>query len=110
MGAYLSKTVLGAGAYSGGGLIGEWGLIRSFTVFNIFINDIFSFLKFTEITNYADDNTPYICSDKLHDNIAGLEYDSEIIIKWIDNNLMKLNTCKSHVLMIANVNNTLINN
>ena len=25
MGAYLSKTVLGVGAYSGGGLIGEGG-------------------------------------------------------------------------------------
>ena len=36
MGAYLSKTVLGVGAYSGGGVIGEWGLIRSFTVIKVF--------------------------------------------------------------------------
>ena len=39
VGAYLSKWVLGEGAYSGGGVIREgggvireWGLIRSFTV------------------------------------------------------------------------------
>ena len=32
VGAYLSKWVLGEGAYSGRGLIREWGLIRSFTV------------------------------------------------------------------------------
>ena len=31
-GAYLSKWVLGEGAYSGGGVIREWGLNRSFTV------------------------------------------------------------------------------
>ena len=30
VGAYLSKWVLGEGAYSGGGVIREWGLIRSF--------------------------------------------------------------------------------
>ena len=41
VGAYLSKWVLGEGAYSGGGgggggggIIREWGLIRSFTVIN----------------------------------------------------------------------------
>ena len=32
VGAYLSKWVLGEGAYSGGGVIREWGLNRSFTV------------------------------------------------------------------------------
>ena len=33
VGACLSKWVLGEGAYSGGGVIREWGLIWSFTVF-----------------------------------------------------------------------------
>ena len=37
VGAYLSKWVLGEGAYSGGGVIREWGLIRSFTVCEFFI-------------------------------------------------------------------------
>ena len=50
---------------------------------NIFIDDIFSFLKFTEITNYADDKTPYICCEKLQDTFEGHEYDSEILRKFL---------------------------
>ena len=34
-------------------------------LFNIFIDDIFLFLKHGEITNYADDNTPFVCSNSL---------------------------------------------
>ena len=39
-------------------------------LFNIFINDIFYFVKDTKITNYADDNTPYKCGTDI-DNILG---------------------------------------
>ena len=28
-------------------------------LFNIFLNDVFYFMNNTQITNYADDNTPY---------------------------------------------------
>ena len=37
-------------------------------LFNIFINDIFYFMEDTDITNYADDNTPYTTHTDL--NIA----------------------------------------
>ena len=39
-GAYLSKWVLGEGAYSGGGVIREWGLNRSFTVHNLNLTNL----------------------------------------------------------------------
>ena len=34
-------------------------------LFNIFINDIFYFMNNTKITNYANDNTPYICDKNI---------------------------------------------
>ena len=36
VGAYLSSSGSEVGAYSGGGLIREWGLNRSFTVISTF--------------------------------------------------------------------------
>ena len=38
----------------------QWSILRPL-LFNIFINDIFLFVKHTKITNYADDNTTYLC-------------------------------------------------
>ena len=34
-------------------------------LFNIYINDIFYFMDQSEITNYADDNTPYAVDDDI---------------------------------------------
>ena len=71
-------------------------------LFNIFINDIFYFVKDTKITNYADDNTPYKCGTDI-DNILGqLENEGNILIKWFSNNYMKANADKCHLLVTNN--------
>ena len=41
--------------------------------FNIYINDIFFFTEETEITNYADDNTPFACDTTVDLVIGRLE-------------------------------------
>ena len=78
-------------------------------LFNIFINDIFYFVKDTKITNYADDNTPYKCGTDI-DNILGqLENEGNILIKWFSNNYMKANADKCHLLVTNNAENYSIN-
>ena len=76
------------------------GSILGPLLFNIFINDVFLFVKHTKITNYADDNTPYLCRNNADNVITDLEYDVNILINWFNNNLLKINGHRSHVLMV----------
>ena len=80
------------------------GSILGPLLFNIFINDVFLFVKHTKITNYADDNTPYLCRNNADNVIKDLEYDANILINWFNNNLLKINAHKSHVLMVPEKN------
>ena len=74
------------------------GSIMGSLLFNIFINDIFLFLKYAGLTNYADDNTPFVCSNSLEVTKAS------VLIQWFDNNLFKVNAGKSHVRMTTTHN------
>ena len=66
------------------------GSILGSVLFNIFLTDLFVTLNNTEIANYADDTTPYAVSDNADDLIASLEKSSKDLIKWFDDNLMKI--------------------
>ena len=70
-------------------------------LFNIFINDIFLFVKETRITNYADDNTPYNCDININNTLTHLEVEAQLLIKWFGANFMKANADKCH-LMVTN--------
>ena len=50
-------------------------------LFNIFLNDLFFFVKNSELTNYADDSTLYSC-----------------VTKWFCENYMVLNSDKCHFM------------
>ena len=52
-----------------------------------------------DVTNYADDTTPFDCSKDLNDLKAKLEIDSSNAIHWFRNNYMKLNTDKCKVII-----------
>ena len=66
--------------------------------FNIYINDLFFMLNECEISNYADDTTPFVCDERLENVVSKLEHDTEIAICWFDSNYVKLNTDKCHLL------------
>ena len=75
------------------------GSILGPLLFNIYINDIFFFIKETELTNYADDNTPYVINSNIDNLIKSLENDSFILIKWFYDNYLMMNADKSHLLV-----------
>ena len=68
-------------------------------LFNIFINDIFLFTKVTKITNYADDNAPYVCGANVTNVSNKLESDSILLLKWFRDNGMKSNEDKCKLLI-----------
>ena len=63
-------------------------------LFNIYLNDLFFFLKDVGICNFADDITTYISDESLENVAKSLEKDSMLAIRWFENNYMKLNTDK----------------
>ena len=48
----------------------------------IFIDDIFMFIKKSEICNFADDNAIYGCGDDLSNILENLKHDMKILLKW----------------------------
>ena len=73
-------------------------------LFNIFLPDLFFILNKIDITNYADDNTPYTSSNDVNGLIKSLEEASKELLKWFDDNLMKSNPYKCHLLVSTNDN------
>ena len=61
-------------------------------LFNIYLNDLFSFLKDAGICNFADDTTTYISDKSLENVLKSLEKNSVLALRWFQNNYMKLNT------------------
>ena len=70
-------------------------------LFNIFINDIFSFANRTKICNYADDTTIFACHRDLDTIIKQLEEDSSMIVKWFSGNFLKLNDDECHPMIFV---------
>ena len=68
-------------------------------LFNIFINDLFFIFEDTVICNYADDNTIYSSDLKLDILMKKLECSVQGSLGWFENNGMKLNSSKCHLLV-----------
>ena len=58
-------------------------------------------LNDVDIASYADDNTPYVIADDINGVIASLEKASKVLFEWFENNLLKSNTDKCHVLLLC---------
>ena len=71
-------------------------------LFNIFLADLFFIVNSTDIANYADDNTTQATANHIDSLIASLEEASTSLFTWLDNNLMKSNTDKCHLLVSFN--------
>ena len=73
-------------------------------LFNKFLAGLFIILSETDIANYADDNTPYTSSNDVNGLIKSLEEASKNFFKWFNDNLMKSNPDKYHLLVSTNDN------
>ena len=67
-------------------------------LFNIYLNDLFFLINESEICNFADDTTPYVCEKDVSELFRKLESDTVLIMSWFESNFMKLNTDKCHLL------------
>ena len=92
------------------------GFILEPLLFNIFISDYFLILNNIEIASYANDNTPYCSYKSFEDVITCLERTADDIFTWFNDNEMKTNADKCHLLLStkeklkANISNYTITN
>ena len=68
-------------------------------LFNIYLNDLFFFLKDVGICNFADDTTKYISDESLENAQESLEKNSMLVIRWFEKEFMKLNTDKYRLIV-----------
>ena len=70
-------------------------------LFNIYLNDLFYLTDMTQVCSVADDTTFYICDEDLNTLINRLEHDTALAAAWFENNFMKLNQDKCHLLVFG---------
>ena len=75
------------------------GSILGPLLFHIYINVIFYFLDDNLLASYADDNTPYAMDKDVKTVLDKLKNDTEILIKWFNDNYFKMNIDKCHLLI-----------
>ena len=92
------------------GVVSEWadiskgvpqGSILGPLLFNIFINDIFYFIKDGNLYNYADDNTLSFAHPNYDVLISTLEKESDVLINWFKINCMQANPDKFQAVAIG---------
>ena len=77
------------------------GPILGLLLSNLFINDLFLFLKRTNIYNFGDDNTIYRCDSFLEIILEDVQNDPKILLNWFEINSMKPNPKKFEFLVRA---------
>ena len=65
---------------------------------------MFFTLNEIDISNFADNTTPYVCDSNLKSVLQNLEHSSELSFAWFEINYMKLNIGKWHLLISENKN------
>ena len=63
-------------------------------MFNIFMNDIFYFVKDTNLFNYADDNSVPVNGKELSMIRRLLQSEAEVTVRWFSENAMEANPSK----------------
>ena len=59
------------------------------------------FVEKTDICNFADDNTIYICARSVNDVIENLQSDLKIALKWFKDNQMMANPGKFQFMILS---------
>ena len=74
------------------------GSILGPLLFNIYMFDLFLCDCETNIINYGDDTTLYACEPNMDLALIKLEKDTSTVFTWFQNNYLKANSGKSHLL------------
>ena len=78
------------------------GSILGPLLFNLFLNDIFYFIKESNLANYADDTTAYLSKQGVFPFLHTLKSETEIVLEWFKTNEMKSNSEKCHLIVAEN--------
>ena len=78
------------------------GSILGPLLFNIHMCDLFFVAESIGIASYADNTTPYVCLEDMDLIIAKLEVKANYIFQWFNENTMKANADKCHLLITTN--------
>ena len=66
-------------------------------LFNLFINDFFFDSRYSQVCNFADDNTIYACGQNLYSVVSNIENDLNVKIDWHKNEMVR--NCEKFQLM-----------
>ena len=86
------------------------GSILGPMLFNLFINDITYFFENSDLYNFADDNTITAFANTISELINALETESEIAIRWFNDNEMIVNPDKFQAIIINRKGNENLTN
>ena len=75
------------------------GSILGPLLFNIHLCDLLYFLEDLDSASYVDDTTIYTVNEKTESVITALETSSSLLFGWFNNNFMKANSDKGHLIM-----------
>ena len=81
------------------------GSILGPLLFNIFISDLFYFIKEGQLLSFADDNTIATFSNSVDDVVTGLQKESENAMDWFRSNEMVVNLNKFQSIIIKRIEN-----
>ena len=77
-------------------------------LFNIYLNNLFFLYYFTDVCNFPDDTSLHACDMEFDFLIKRWEHESLPSIEWIENNNMKLNQDKCHLLVFGYKNENFV--